>query len=365
MRGRFKADFSPERSPFSRHYVLLTSHHDLDPKTRDILAAARLNFPSMIEFAAQNIPIFEKHSGGQMKNALFLIIFFTISFTSKAEGVWRLSSINYHVDPFTRCTFDEKSGDEGKVVINMASKCMGTPFPTFKIEAKWSAPPKSLIPGQVIPWDMTLTPLGCSGNYGGMSHLSATILDYDYMGPLNAGCSSAQGATISFVNKDQARPLKAPPPDRAWSKSFTLQVKVGAASEWMWDYVYTFLPEVSAGSNTAPAVTPAGSRRAPDVVSVGNITGTWNSSEGMLQLRQTGNSVSGSYPASGGRISGTISNGTLSGYWIQTRAQRQCSSSVEGSSYWGTIQWVFSGNDFVGKWGYCNDAPNQNWAGSR
>jgi hypothetical protein len=77
VRGRFKADFSPERSPFSRHYVLTyTSHHDLDPKTRDILAAARLNFPSMIEFAAQDIPIYEKHSGGQMKNALFLIIFF-------------------------------------------------------------------------------------------------------------------------------------------------------------------------------------------------------------------------------------------------------------------------------------------------
>ena len=312
----------------------------------------------ILEGMPLTLSVDENYTGGSMRNALFLIVLFTLSCVARADGVWRLSSVNYHVDPFTRCAVDEKSSDEGQVVIHLTSKCMGTPFPTFKVEAKWAAPPKSLTPGQVIPWDMTLTPLGCSGNYGGMTHLSATILEYDYMGPLNAGCGNVQGAALVFVNKDQPRPLKAPPPERAWAKSFTLQVKVAANSDWMWDYVYTFQAE-GAAAPSAPAAVP------PAAAAAGNISGNWNSSEGLVQLRQTGNSVSGSYPASGGRISGTISNGTLSGYWIQTKAQRQCSSAVEGSPYWGIIQWVFSGNGFVGKWGYCNDAPSQNWSGSR
>lgn len=211
----------------------------------------------------------------------WFILFFLacLSLGAQPAGVWRLTGTRHWVDPFTRCAKDKKTGDEGDVVVHLWSECAGQPFPTLKVRAQWQAPPNTLVPGQVFPWEHTLTPLACSGGYGGQAHLSASVLEYGDMGPTDAGCAHPLGAGRTFRNQSQARPLKVPAPVRQWAKTFILRVKVAANSDFMWDYTYTF----EAGATPGAAAPVAGASTAtlaslPDVWTVNEVqvwTGTW------------------------------------------------------------------------------------------
>ena len=98
-----------------------------------------------------------------------------------------------------------------------------------------------------------------------------------------------------------------------------------------------------------------------------NWQGLWNTSEGKMNLSQTGNSVTGVYNQDDGKIQGTVANNILDGYWIESSSARKCSTSKLNSFHWGRISWELSPNqqNFMGKWSYCDDKPDAVWTGSR
>jgi len=207
-----------------------------------------------------------------MRFLLVLFLFGCMSLDAQPSGVWRLTGTRYSVDPFTRCATDEKSGEAGDVTVMLWGKCDPPPYPSFKVRAQWQAPPTVLTPGQVFPWEQSLTPLACTGKYGGMVHLSATVLDYDYMGPTDVGCGQPMGAAVTYSNGKQSRPMKVPAPTRQWAKTFTLRVKLASNSDFMWDYTYTFEP---AGLATTLAVKPP-------VIALGGLPDVWTVTEAQL-----------------------------------------------------------------------------------
>jgi hypothetical protein len=94
------------------------------------------------------------------------------------------------------------------------------------------------------------------------------------------------------------------------------------------------------------------------------VTTQWNSSQGVVQFRQQNIKVRGDYLANEhGQIVGEMQGNTLQGQWIEDKADRRCATAVEGRYYWGRITLTFSGTQFQGAWGYCNDAPTQAWTG--
>jgi len=74
-----------------------------------------------------------------------------------------------------------------------------------------------------------------------------------------------------------------------------------------------------------------------------NASGIYQSDFNEMTLQQSGNQVSGTYKHSDGRIEGTLSGTTLSGWWTQSNGK-------------GRIVFVFSPDfsSFTGKWGYDN-----------
>lgn len=76
------------------------------------------------------------------------------------------------------------------------------------------------------------------------------------------------------------------------------------------------------------------------------------------------------YPKHQGRVVGIISNDGLSvtGYWLQPRADQRCPTLNLGTAYWGTVTFSYPfrpapGDKLWGRWGYC-DAPQANpWMG--
>jgi len=214
--------------------------------------------------------------------SLLALLLLACSLGAQPAGIWRLTDTRQSVDPFTRCAKDRKTGEEGDVTVHLWSTCGQQPEPTFKVRAQWQAPPRTLTPGQVFPWQQSLTPLTCTGGYGGMVHLSASIPEYDYMGPTNVGCGNPMGAPITLINQNQPRPMKVPSPTRQWTKTFTLQVKIAANSDFMWDYVYTFEPAGTGG--TPNAAQPPAASTTPTLSSLPHVwtvtevqdwTGTW------------------------------------------------------------------------------------------
>jgi len=97
------------------------------------------------------------------------------------------------------------------------------------------------------------------------------------------------------------------------------------------------------------------------------ISGTWNSNWGEMVFKQSGNSITGTYATSNGKVYGTINGNILEGYWTQSSAGKKCSTQKYGSYYWGRIKFVFDKNEhFSGNWGYCNNTPSSGgWSGKK
>ena len=90
------------------------------------------------------------------------------------------------------------------------------------------------------------------------------------------------------------------------------------------------------------------------LVEAQNASGTYNTDFSEMTLQQNGNKVTGTYNWADGRIEGTISGRTVSGWWYQSN---------------GKGKFVFDFNSdfsaFTGKWGRNNDTPSGKWDGKR
>ncbi|MBE9223317.1 hypothetical protein IQ215_11470 [Cyanobacterium stanieri LEGE 03274] len=95
--------------------------------------------------------------------------------------------------------------------------------------------------------------------------------------------------------------------------------------------------------------------------------GRWNTSEGTMNLSQSGNMVQGSYSQDNGRIRGQVTGNTLNGYWIENGSAQRCSRAMDGSFHWGRISYKMNANrsEFEGLWSYCDGEPNSGWNGSK
>ena len=86
----------------------------------------------------------------------------------------------------------------------------------------------------------------------------------------------------------------------------------------------------------------------------GKINGVFNTDFNELTITQNGNSVTGTYKYRGGRIEGTLSGRTLTGFWYQDNGKGKLIFEFNSD---------FSG--YTGKWGYNDAAPASKWNGTR
>ncbi len=85
-----------------------------------------------------------------------------------------------------------------------------------------------------------------------------------------------------------------------------------------------------------------------------SVSGIFNSDFNELTITQNGNSVTGTYKYRSGRIEGTLSGRTLTGFWVQDNGK-------------GKIIFEFNSDfsEFTGKWGYNDAIPSSKWNGKR
>lgn len=102
----------------------------------------------------------------------------------------------------------------------------------------------------------------------------------------------------------------------------------------------------------------------PGIGQASDLSGTYNSTEGVLTLHQNGDRVTGRYNKDNGEVTGVAYENVLDGLWIEDSSDRRCTTPRNGRYYWGRIILEFTGNGFSGSWGYCNDAPSRPWTGT-
>ena len=58
---------------------------------------------------------------------------------------------------------------------------------------------------------------------------------------------------------------------------------------------------------------------------------------------------------------------TFTGYWVEDASDQPCATQRDGSDAWGRIQLTFdtSLQFFQGRWSYCDELPQNPWAGVR
>ncbi len=85
-----------------------------------------------------------------------------------------------------------------------------------------------------------------------------------------------------------------------------------------------------------------------------NVAGVYQTDFNEMTLQQNGSSVTGTYKHANGRIEGTLSGNTMTGWWYQSNAK-------------GRFTYVFNGDfsAFTGKWSYDNAEPANAWNGKK
>lgn len=96
-----------------------------------------------------------------------------------------------------------------------------------------------------------------------------------------------------------------------------------------------------------------------------SISGTYNSTEGAMTLRQQGDRITGNYGSDNGELTGVLYDQTMEGFWIENSSGRRCSTPKNGRYYWGRVSMQFTDDGFTGQWSYCNDAFTSSWNGTR
>ena len=125
----------------------------------------------------------------------------------------------------------------------------------------------------------------------------------------------------------------------------TVKVNTGMASVWAGFFLI-------AGA-TAPAALGQ------------QITGTWSSNKGQIQLNGYGRNNYGGPYGSNGHLWGSVNGASFDGHWVRTDNLRSCHYPINGSYNWGRVQLQFYGNRFSGQYGVCNEYPNRYWSGNR
>lgn len=123
----------------------------------------------------------------------------------------------------------------------------------------------------------------------------------------------------------------------------------------------TPLPLPQAAEPSTPELPPAG---APG----GSIGGTWDTSFGTMVLPDSiAGGVFGPYSEDNGRVIGDLRGSSLTGVWVEDGSDNECSTSRDGSTAWGRIDFTFDAERrvFSGRWGYCDGELSRDWEGTR
>jgi hypothetical protein len=91
-----------------------------------------------------------------------------------------------------------------------------------------------------------------------------------------------------------------------------------------------------------------------------DISGEWDSNWGLMNLEQSGSSVSGSYTWDDGKISGSYSGGILTGEWSESPSY---SPPDDAGGFVFTIS--DDCNSFSGTWGYGSESTGGGWSATR
>lgn len=99
-------------------------------------------------------------------------------------------------------------------------------------------------------------------------------------------------------------------------------------------------------------------------------SGTWATDFGTVKLvEDVQGGISGSYETDEGRITGTLENGVIDGFWVETASDYSCDTAQMGSRYWGRIRFELNstGTAWTGIWSYCDYAyvDGAVWNGKR
>jgi hypothetical protein len=98
-----------------------------------------------------------------------------------------------------------------------------------------------------------------------------------------------------------------------------------------------------------------------------NVTGTWQTDYGTIEITGT----TGSYNQSTAGVSHVtfdfVDAYTVEGYWDQPSSGARCDTQRNGTNYWGRIRWTFDEtySSFTGIWSYCDEELGGGWNGRR
>jgi hypothetical protein len=100
---------------------------------------------------------------------------------------------------------------------------------------------------------------------------------------------------------------------------------------------------------------------------LGDFSGDWTTTFGAMHVHQDGARVSARYETNAGHISGEVDGRTLSGIWTEDSNGPVCREMRLGTHHWGRLQFRISrdGTTFAGHWGYCDQAMDSDWTGTR
>jgi len=88
------------------------------------------------------------------------------------------------------------------------------------------------------------------------------------------------------------------------------------------------------------------------------VSGDWNSSFGMMSLKQSGNKISGTYTNQNGKIDGVLQGNIIKGTWFQAPSYKPPNDagdfmfvlSADRNSFSGKYRWGFGGEEWAGNW---------------
>ncbi len=87
------------------------------------------------------------------------------------------------------------------------------------------------------------------------------------------------------------------------------------------------------------------------------VTGTWTTDFGSVRLTESKQgTIRGAYDTDDGRITGTIENGIIEGFWVESASDYTCDTLKMGSPYWGRVRFELNsaGTGWTGIWSYCD-----------
>lgn len=103
----------------------------------------------------------------------------------------------------------------------------------------------------------------------------------------------------------------------------------------------------------------------PGIGQAFNVAGVYDSSEGVLTLKQSADRITGRYTKDNGELTGLMFDNIFEGFWIEDGSDRRCSTPKNGRYHWGRVTLVFTGNGFSGRWSHCDDTPSRAWTATR